>query len=87
MNNIKESDENTKIILQNAEAFKLWKETIFFDISYDIIDYCRNNCQVLLNTRDSTNEINDLLMEYIDMKDPFILTVESESDEDETSFI
>ena len=79
---------NNNDIYDELTPYEEHKENVFFDLSYNIIDECRNHSPWLLNTTVSNIELTDIFCNYIDFKNPFILTednLSSDSDDELSS--
>ena len=63
------------------ESYILLKDTKLLDLSLQIIEYCRKYNPILLEYAYS-NDLVDLLSDFIDFKNPFI-AIEEESYSDE----
>ena len=65
------------------EEYEEYKKDIIFDLSYELHDYCRKYNPLLLEYSISSDLV-DLLVDFVDIKNPFILEDDDiESDEDD----
>jgi hypothetical protein len=67
----------------DIEAYNNYKDNILFHISADLFDYCRKYNPLLMEFG-NISDLTDILFEYIDLENKFILNDDpSESEEDE----
>ena len=59
-----------------------WVESQLFDIAYDVIDFCRNEIPILLNHRNSLNELVNIMKNHIQIKCPFEIKNDEISDDE-----
>lgn len=61
-------DEET---VRTNETYELWAESSLFDLAFEILEYCRKEAPLLLNKRESLNNILEVLKENIKVPCPF----------------
>lgn len=67
----------------NNELYDEYKDNMVLDLSFDLFEYCRIYNPSLMEYG-NISDLSDILFEYIELDDPFIVKDESsESDEDE----
>lgn len=63
-------------------AYEELKKDNLLDVACDIIEYCDKNCPTLLKNGNTT-DIVDILCQFIDFKNPFILQDDDISSDEE----
>ena len=70
------------LTIEEIEPYEELKKDKFLDIACDIMDYCHDNCPTILKYG-NTNDIIDILSEFINFTNPFILQEDDISSDEE----
>lgn len=60
-----------------------WINSTLFDMSFEIIDYCRQHSPSLLNHRNSLNSVLDLLSDHVNINRPRPPIIKDDVSDDE----
>lgn len=69
----KENKQLKDIVEKVIIPYHEYKSIEFFDLAYDIVEDCSNYSPWLLFTRESVNDIIEVLSDNIDFKNPFTI--------------
>lgn len=76
---------NIKTTQEEIEPYEEFKRSEFFDIAYDMINYCEEYAPTILKFG-NTNDIIEILANHIDFTNPFILIEDDDSEEDDEEY-